>query len=100
MITKKKRKLGWEYLRTWVEIFQVGIFRLRIIQGVIYQEGVSLVEVLRVGIFRVGVFLKPNKIYAKNSQVFIASAFNPPPIVIFSYAVEIFPHPLVQLIGH
>ena len=57
-------------------------------------------EVLRVGIFRVGVFLKPNKIYVKNSQVFIASVFNRPPIVIFSYGAEIFPHPLVQLTGH
>ena len=54
--------------------------------------------------------------YAKNSQVYmhwhwsssekssfskpIASVFSPPPIIIFSYGVEIFPHHLVQLIGH
>ena len=30
----------------------------------------------------------------------IASVFSPPPIIIFSYGVEIFPHPLEQLTGH
>ena len=30
----------------------------------------------------------------------IASVFIPTPIITFSYGVEIFPHPLVQLIGH
>ena len=73
--------------------------------------GVWLVE-----IFRMGVFLIPKKIYAKISQVYvhwhwsssekslfskpIASVFIPGPVLIFSYGVEIFPHPLVQLIGH
>ena len=26
--------------------------------------------------------------------------FSPPPIIFFFYGVEMFPHPLVQLIGH
>ena len=30
----------------------------------------------------------------------IVSVFSPPPIIIFSYGVEIFPHPLIQLTGH
>ena len=34
-------------------------------------------------------------------KIFILQTrFSPPPITIFSYVVEIFPHPLVQLIGH
>ena len=54
-------------------------------------------EIFRMRIFRVGVFLIPNKIYAKNSQVYIVSVFSPPPLIIFSM---MFAHPLVQLVGH
>ena len=106
IMKKKIRKLGRECLKTWVELFQAGIF-----QGGIHQGEVWLVE-----IFRMGVFLIPKKIYAKNSQVYmhwpwsssekssfskpIASVFIPAPIIFFSYGVEIFPHLVVQLIGH
>ena len=112
---EKKRELGWEYLKTWVGIFQVGIIWMGIFQEGIHQGGVLLVE-----IFRVRVFLLPEKIYAKNFQVYmhwnwssseklsfsipIASMFSPPPMKPFSYGVEIFPHPLVHsflvLIGY
>ena len=52
------------------------------------------------GNFPGGGFLIPRKICAKNSLVYTASMFRPPPIIIFSYGVEIFPHPLEQLIAH
>ena len=116
MKKKKKRKLGWEYPKTWVGIFQVGVFWLRIFQRINYQGGVWLVEICRIEILRVGVFLIPKKIYPKNSQVYmhwnwsssekysffkpITSVFNPLPIITFSYGTEIFPHPSVRLTGH
>ena len=71
-------------------------------------------EIFRMGIFRVGVFMIPKKIceefssvhaltviFIKKSSFFkpIVSMFSSTPIIIFSYGVEIFPHPLVQLIG-
>ena len=112
----KIRKLGWEYLKTWEGIFQEGIFWVGIFQGGIHQWRVWLVEIFRMGIFRVAVFLIPKNIYVKNSQMHmhwywyssekssfskpIVSVFSPPPIIIFSYGVEIFPHSSVQLIVH
>ena len=47
MKKQKNSKLGWECLKTWAAIFQVGIFRVRIFQWGVWW----------VGIFRVGVFL-------------------------------------------
>ena len=115
-IMKKNRKLGLEYLKTWVKVFQAGVFWVGIFQAGICQGGVWFVEISQVGIFRVGVFRIPKKIYAKNSQVYmhwhwpssekssvfklIASVFSPPPIITFFYGVEIFPHPLLQLTCH
>ena len=115
-IMKKNRKLRWEYLKTWMGIFQGVVFWIGIFQAEIYQGGVWFVEIFQVGIFRVGVFLIPKKINAKNSQVYmhrhwsssekssffkpIASVFSPPPIITFFYGAEIFPQPLVQLTGH
>ena len=115
IIKKKTQLLTWEYLKTWVGIFQVAVFWVGIFQGGIYQGGVRLVEIFRVGIFLVGVFLVLKKIYAKNSQVHMhwhwsssekssyskpkATVLSPPTIVTFCYGTEIFPHTLVQLTG-
>ena len=97
---------------------RAGIFKSMIgnISGENFPEGIHQRGVWLVEIFWVRVFLIPKKIYAKNSQVHmhwhwtswekfsfskpIASVFIPAPIIFVSYGVEIFPHPLIQLIGH
>ena len=79
-------------------------------------ERVWLGKIFWDGIFLVGVFLIRKKIYVKNLQMFMhwhwsspekclfskpkAVVFSPPPVIIFFHGVEIFPHPLVQLLGH
>ena len=79
--------------------------------GGIHQGGVWLVD-----IFQVIVFLILKKICAMNSQVYmhwhwsssekssfskpIASVFSPPPIIIFSYGVNIFPHMEMKISNH
>ena len=51
----KNLKIWWEWLKTWVGIFQVGIFWVGIFRGGVDFPG----GVWWVGIFRVGVFLIP-----------------------------------------
>ena len=107
IMKKKIRKLGWENLKTWVGIFQVEIFWVGIFQGE-NSPGGSLIG----GNFPDGSFHDTEEnIYEEFSSVhaltlifirnifILQTRFRPPPIITFSYVVEIFPHPLVKLIG-
>ena len=105
ILKKRNRKLGREYLKTWVEIIHVGIFQGVFSSGGEFNWGKFSVWELswyrrkymrRILKFTcIDIDLSEKSWFSKP----IASVFIPAPLI-FSYGVEMFLHPLVELIGH
>ena len=63
MKKQKIKKLGWECLKTWVGIFQVGIFWVGIFRVGIFDGGVWWVEIFRVVVFLIPWIMTLNLIW-------------------------------------
>ena len=77
------KKLEWECLKTWVGIFQVGIFWVGIFQVGIFQR-----EVWWVGIFRVGVLMIP-LLFCCLEKIFHTSTFANELVVIYFILINL-----------